>query len=109
MRDARGQGFARVVGHRDERLAGMVADLVHRRNVGMIQRAGRASLPQQAGRGVRIVDRSGREELQRDPLRPQVRSVGTRLDDARPSGGLGHSVRTCCLCRKDRTSVANIG
>ena len=50
--EARRQGFALVVRHRDERLAGVVADLVDRRDVGMIERAGRARLPQQAGRGI---------------------------------------------------------
>ncbi len=67
VRDARGQGFARVVGHGDERLAGMVADLVHRRDVGMIERAGGARLAQQAGRGFRIMDRSRRKKFERDP------------------------------------------
>ena len=50
--EARGQGFPVVVRHGDERLAGMVADLVNRRDVGMIERAGGARLPQQAGRGI---------------------------------------------------------
>jgi hypothetical protein len=36
VRDTRRQGFACVVGHGDERLAGMVADLIHRGDVGMV-------------------------------------------------------------------------
>ena len=51
--EASRQRFALVVRHRDERLAGVVADLVDRRDVGMIERAGGARLPQQAGSGFR--------------------------------------------------------
>ena len=51
--EASGERFSLVVRHRDERLAGVVADLVDRRDVRMIERAGGACLPQQAGRGVR--------------------------------------------------------
>ena len=65
--EASRKGFPLVVRHRDERLAGMVADLVERRDVGMIQRAGGARLAQQASRGFRIMDRSGQQEFERDP------------------------------------------
>ena len=51
--EASREGFALVVRHRDERLAGVVADLVDRRDVRVIERAGGARLPQQAGRGFR--------------------------------------------------------
>ena len=56
---ASGEGFALVVRHRDERLAGVVADLVDRGDVRVIERAGGARLPQQAGRGVRMPAVSG--------------------------------------------------
>ena len=60
---ASGERFALVVRHRDERLAGVVADLVDRSDVRVIERAGRARLPQQAGRGVRMAGRSRRQNL----------------------------------------------
>ena len=67
VREAGRQGFALVVRHRDERLAGMLTDLVHRRDVGMIQGAGGARLPQQASRSVWIIDGSRQQKLERDP------------------------------------------
>ena len=75
MCEARGQGFAGVVRHGDERLAGMVANLVDRRDVGMIERTRGACLPQQASSGLRIMDRSRRQEFQRNPTL-QVRIFG---------------------------------
>ena len=51
------EGFSLVVRHRDERLARVVADLVDRRDVGMIECAGGARLTQQAGSGVRMTGR----------------------------------------------------
>ena len=65
--EASRQRLALVMRHRDERLAGVFADLVDRRDVRMIERAGRARLPQQAGRRVWIAGRSRRQELERDP------------------------------------------
>jgi hypothetical protein len=44
--------------HGDERLAGVITDLVDRRDVWMIEGAGGARLPEQAGRGFRIAGRS---------------------------------------------------
>ena len=49
--------FSLIVRHRDERPAVVVADLVDRRDVRMIECAGGARLPQQAGRGFRIAGR----------------------------------------------------
>ena len=72
---ASGQRFALVMRHRDERLAGEVADLVDRRDVRVIERAGRARLPQQAGRGVRMAGGLGRQELERYPAL-EVRILG---------------------------------
>ena len=61
-----GQRFAVIVRHRDERLASMVTDPVHGRDVGMIERTGGARLPKQAGRGVTSIEGSGGQELQGD-------------------------------------------
>jgi hypothetical protein len=72
---AQRQGFALVVRHRDKRLASVVANLVHGRDVGVIERAGGARLPQQAGGGIGIMDRSRRQEFKRDPPL-QVRILG---------------------------------
>jgi len=44
----------------------MVANLVDRRDVGMIERTRGARLPQEAGRRVAVTHRSRRQELQRD-------------------------------------------
>ena len=51
MRETRGQGFSLVVRHCDEWLPGVVADLVDRRDVRMIERAGRSRLAQEPSRG----------------------------------------------------------
>ena len=64
--EASSQGFALVVRHRDERLAGMRTDLVDRGDVRVIQRAGGARLSQQAGRSVRVADVFGGKEFERD-------------------------------------------
>ena len=61
--EASRERFALVVRHRDERLAGVVADLVDRGDVGMIECAGGARLPQQAGRGFRMLAVSGDRNL----------------------------------------------
>ena len=61
--------------HRDERLTGVVADLVHRGDVGMIERTGGPRFAQQAGGRFWIMDRSRRQKLERDvPL--EVRVLG---------------------------------
>jgi hypothetical protein len=72
---ASGQRFALVMRHRDERLAGEVADLVDRSDVRVIERAGRARLSQQAGSGVGMAGGLRREELERDPA-VEVRIFG---------------------------------
>ena len=54
---------------------GVVADLVDRGDVWMIERAGGARLPQQAGRGFGIADRVRRQELERDASF-QIRILG---------------------------------
>ena len=61
--EASSERFSLVVRHCDERLAGVVADLVNRGDVRVIERAGSACLPQQAGRGFRTGGRVGRQEL----------------------------------------------
>ena len=48
--EARLERFSLVVRHRDERLTGVVANLVDRRDVWMIERAGGTRLPEQPGR-----------------------------------------------------------
>ena len=73
--EASRERLALVVRHRDERLAGEVADLVDRRDVRVIERAGGARLPQQAGRGVRMAGGLRRQELERDPAL-EVRILG---------------------------------
>ena len=54
--EASRESFSLVVRHRDERPAVVIADLVDRGDVRMIERTGRARLPQQAGRGVADAD-----------------------------------------------------
>ncbi len=49
-RQSGGERLAFVVGHRDERLAIRVADLVDRADVRVIERAGRARFAHQPGR-----------------------------------------------------------
>ena len=82
--EASGERFSLVVRHRDERLAGVVADLVDRRDVRMIERAGRAGLPQQSGGGVRMAGGFRREELERDPAL-EVRILG-QIHRPHPAG-----------------------
>ena len=81
---ASGERFALVMRHRDERLAGEVADLVDRSDVRVIERAGRARLPQQAGSGVGMAGGLRREELERDPAL-EVRVFG-QIHRPHPAG-----------------------
>jgi hypothetical protein len=67
VREASREGCTIVVRHGDERLAGMVADLVHGRDVRMIERAGGTRLAQQTNRRFRIMDGSGREKFKGNP------------------------------------------
>jgi len=69
-----------VVRHRDERLAGMVADLVHRCDMGMIERTGGTRFPQQAGRSFRIMNCPRRQEFERDA------SLAARMPRGRVEG-----------------------
>jgi hypothetical protein len=81
---ASGERLAVVIRHRDERLAGVIADFVDRGDVRVIERAGRTGLPQQAGSGVRMTGGVGRQELERDPA-VEVRILG-QIDRAHPAG-----------------------
>ena len=67
------QGFPLVVRHGDERLAVVVADLVDRRDVWMIERTSGPRLSQQAGRGVWTARGLRVQKLQRDsPLESRI-------------------------------------
>ena len=82
--EASGERLALVVRHRDERLAVVVADFVDRGDVRVIERAGGARLPQQAGGGVRMADGVRGQELQRNPAL-EVRVLG-KIDRTHPAG-----------------------
>ncbi len=76
--------FSVVVRHRDERLTGVVADLVDRRDVWVIERAGGTRLAQQAGRAVPA---SGRFRLQKLECYPPVEvRILSQIHRAHPAG-----------------------
>ena len=70
--------------HRDERLAAVIADLVDRRDVWMIERAGGARLAQQAGRGFRTAGRFRLQKLERHP--PSEVRVLSQIHRSHPAG-----------------------
>ena len=83
-REASLERFSVVVRHRDERLTGVVADLVDRRDVWMIERAGGTRLPEQPGRAFPASGRFRLEKLEcHAPVEVRVLS---QIHRAHPAG-----------------------
>ena len=76
--------FSVVVRHRDERLTGVVTDLVDRRDVWVIERAGGTRLPEQPGRAFPASGRFRLEKLEcHTPVEVRVLS---QIHRAHPAG-----------------------
>ena len=76
--------FSVVVRHRDERLTGVVANLVDRRDVWMIERAGGTRLAEQPGRAVATSGRFPLQKLERHA--PVEVGVLSQIHRAHPAG-----------------------
>ncbi len=107
------QGFARHVLHRDERLPVVLADVVDRADVRMVQ--GRCSLTLKAGQRLGVLCNFGRKELQGDEaVQPRVLSLvhhphataAELLDDSVVRDGLTDHWRESYVCKTGKSMKA---